>query len=98
MPSKKAGSPTIYTARQGFYVNGTLVPAGATVVAGHELLKGKGRMALFEPFQPTFGRLEYGEEHTPVIVAGEPEPEAAPEPEPEPAEPEPEPENDGGDA
>jgi hypothetical protein len=79
MASKSKDGPAIFVAREAFYVNGQLVPAGATVAAGHELLKGKGRMALFTPFQPTFGRLEYGEPEAPVIAAAEPEPEAAPE-------------------
>jgi hypothetical protein len=85
MASKAKTGPAVFVARQGFYVDGTLVPAGATVVAGHPLLKGKGRMQLFEPFQPTFGKLEYGEIEAPVIAAAE-----AAEPEPKQAKPEPE--------
>lgn len=82
MASKSRG-PAIFVAKEGFYVNGTLVPAGATVAAGHSLLKGKGRMALFVPFQPTFGRLEYGESDAPVLAAGEPQTEAESSAEPE---------------
>ena len=52
----KQKGPAIYVAKAAFQLGSQFVPAGATVVAGHELLK--GRMELFEPFKPTFGELD----------------------------------------
>ena len=55
----------IYEATQDFYLGGQYIPVGATVVAGHDLLKGRSK--LFRPFVPTYGD-----------VPEEPEPEAKP--------------------
>lgn len=62
----------IYEAITDFYLGGQYVPAGATVVHGHELLK--GRTKLFRPFVPTYGDIEGAEL---------PEPEPAPPAKPE---------------
>lgn len=49
----KSDTPAIYVAKQAFVLGGSqLVPAGATVAAGHPLLK--KREHLFEPFKPMF--------------------------------------------
>lgn len=95
MASKSKSGPAIFVANEAFSLRGELVPAGATVAAGHALLK--GRMHLFRPFQPTFGRLDYGEPEAPEIVAAEPA--SDPGPVAEDAEPsEAEDPADGGDA
>jgi hypothetical protein len=60
----------IYEAIDDFYLGGQYIARGATVVAGHELLK--GRTKLFRPFVPTYGEVAE-------------EPELTPEPKPEPA-------------
>lgn len=46
-------TPAVFIAKNSFYFGGSqLVLAGHTVVAGHPMLK--GRMAMFEPFIPTW--------------------------------------------
>lgn len=59
MAKAQASGPAIFVARHGFSASGQIVPAGSTFVAGHPLLK--GRMALVEPWQPTFGKLPSAE-------------------------------------
>lgn len=66
----------IYEATQDFYLRGVYVPKGATVMAGHALLK--GRANLFKPFVPTYGDMEPGE-----LPDLPPEPELAPPAKPE---------------
>jgi len=84
----------IYKANHSFWLGEQLVRAGDSVVAGHPLLK--GRMALFEPFQPTVGRIDWA---TGEAEKAAPKPAPEPTPEPEPiAEPEPETPAEGGDA
>lgn len=57
----KAASPVlIYKALHTFWLGDQLVRAGDTVAAGNAILK--GRHELFEPFQPTFGSIEWGDE------------------------------------
>lgn len=52
-------SSPLYVATESFYVHGNeLVMKGHTVAAGHPLLR--GRMNLFQPFEPTHGELESG--------------------------------------
>lgn len=55
MADKSASGPALFVAREAFHLGGQIVPAGATVVAGHPLLKGRDH--LFAPFVPTFGTL-----------------------------------------
>lgn len=65
----------IYEATHDFYLGGQYIPAGATVVQGHPLLK--GRTKLFKPFVPTYGDIEGAE------LPEAPEPELAPPAKPE---------------
>lgn len=76
MASAKTDAPKveIYIAREGFVTGGVHVHSGATVVAGHPLLKG-GRMIFFEPFRPSFGQLPWQVAESKGAVKPEPEPE-----------------------
>ena len=49
----RSEGPAVYVAKATFYYGGNqLVLAGHTIVAGHPMLK--GRLALFDPFEPTW--------------------------------------------
>lgn len=65
----------IYRATSSFWLGDQFVKSGDSVAAGHPLLK--GRSALFEPFQPTHGSVDWGEAQAeapaPAEVAAEPE-------------------------
>ena len=65
----------IYQSTTDFYLGGQYIPAGATVVHGHPLLK--GRTKLFKPFVPDYGDIEGAE------LPDVPEPELAPPAKPE---------------
>lgn len=72
----------VYQVNETFYVGGTPVYAGETVVAGHPLMR--GRRHLFRPFAPTYGHVP--EPDAPPKSAPEPEPHVtAPTPDEKPA-------------
>lgn len=80
MATGKAPRADVYEAVDTFIYRGdVIVNRGATVEAGHPMLK--GREKLFRPFSPTFTLAGA----QPEAPRGNPEPEPQGEPEPEPA-------------